>query len=135
MAGGIHPDTADDLLDSYFGSGTPATLYYGLFTAMPDADGTGATEATGGGYARESATNNATNFPAASAGVQKNGAAVTWSAFSADLGEILGVGVFEAESGGEPTFWALFSSPRTVLNGQGLEIPVNGISFTMRSAA
>ena len=54
---------ANTVLDSLFGSGTPATLYIGLYSAAPDADGTGGTELSGGSYARAAVTNNTTNWP------------------------------------------------------------------------
>lgn len=57
---------AKDILDGKFGSGTPATVYAALFVTIPNGDGTGGTEFTGGTYARIGITNNNTNFPAAS---------------------------------------------------------------------
>lgn len=55
-------------LDADFGSGTPATYYFALMTAMPTGSG-GGTEFTLSGsssYVRIAKTNNATNFPNAS---------------------------------------------------------------------
>ena len=133
MAGGIHPDQADDILDALFGSGSPASWYVGLFTVMPGSTGTGFTEATGGGYARNTVTNNSTNFPAAAAGVQLNGTVITWAAFSAALGTIVGVGFWDASSGGNLKCWQLLTSSQYVDSGQGFEIPASGLSITLQS--
>ena len=73
-------DTAENAtLDAWFGSTTlgPATWLVAAYTAAPT-DAGGGTEATGGGYARVSVTNNAPNFPAASGGSKTTGAAITF---------------------------------------------------------
>lgn len=54
------------MLDSKLGSGTPATVQLAAYVSS--------VEVTGNGYARVTITNNATNFPAASAGAKSNGA-------------------------------------------------------------
>lgn len=61
-----------NLLNLVFGAvayTAAATIYVGLATnsTAPSADGHDLTEVSGGGYARQSLTNNATNFPNATA--------------------------------------------------------------------
>lgn len=104
-------------------------MYVGLFTALPTG-GSGGTEATGGGYARVSITNDSTSFPAASAGAKSNGVAFTWSSFAADMGEFVGVGIWDASSSGNLLRWGPLSTPRTVYSGEGFEIPAGGGTFT-----
>lgn len=93
------------ILDARFGSGTPATWYFGLTTTAGNDDGTGVTEPTGiGSYARVAVTNNATNFPAATtaAGVSSktNGTAIPWPNPTANWGKIVGYIITDALTGG-----------------------------------
>jgi len=108
---------ANALLDQLYGSGTPATLYIGLFTSTPGPDGTGGTEVTGGSYARKAVTNNNTNFPAAVDGQKANGVAITFAAASADWGTVEGFGVFDAPTGGNEYDFGDLATNKTVLNG------------------
>lgn len=108
----------------------PATLYFALFTVVPTASG-GGTEVTGGSYARVAATNNLTNFPSASGGAKKNGAAVTFAAPTADWGVIVALVEFDAISGGNMITVEAFATPVTVLNGSpALVLPINSITYT-----
>lgn len=54
------------MLDSKLGSGTPTTVYLAAYVSS--------SEVTGNGYSRVAITNNATNFPNASAGAKTSGA-------------------------------------------------------------
>lgn len=108
---------ANDILDQLFGSGSPATIYFGLYTTAPNADGTGGVEVATGSYARGSLTNNNTNFPAASGGDKSNATAITFPTATANWGSIVAVGVFTASSGGTPKYFGALTTPRTVNNG------------------
>jgi hypothetical protein len=121
---------ANEILDYLFGSGTPATLYIGLYTSAPNADGTGGTQVTGGSYARVAVTNNATNWPAAAAGVKQNATAITFATATADWGTIVSVGVFEASSGGTPDYFGDLDTPRTVNNGDAFSFAINQFVIT-----
>jgi len=70
-------------LDNELGSGTPASVYFGLATSI-SGDGTITEVANAGAYARVTVTNNATNFPAASGGQKQNANAITWAQASAN---------------------------------------------------
>jgi hypothetical protein len=135
MPGGIHPaNLANKLLDHALGGPDYtrlATVYPALFTTIPAADGTGAVEASGGGYGRLTTTNNETNFPAAASAAKKNGAALTWSAFSAALGVLAGIGLYDASTAGKLIAWALLNSSVSGASGQGFEVPANGLAFTL----
>ncbi len=84
-----------------------ATLYFGLLTTAPAADGTGQVECAGTSYARVAKTNNTTNFPTISAGAIKvSGTAITFpSPGASDWGNIVAVGIFDASSGGNMVAW------------------------------
>lgn len=54
-------------LDARYGSGSPATFKFRLWSSPPNSDGTGGTEfSSAGNYTPKTLTNNTTNFPAAS---------------------------------------------------------------------
>lgn len=120
---------ANDLLDQLYGSGTPATLYIGLFTDTPDPDGTGGTEVTGGSYARKAVTNNNTNWPAAANGIKANGTAQNFAAASADWGIVEGVGIFDASSGGNLYDFGDLETPKTVLNGDQFSFAIGQLQI------
>lgn len=115
---------ANSLLDLLYGSGTPATLYFGLFTASPAADGTGGTEVTGGSYARASLVNNNTNFPAASGAQKANATAIDWPAATALWGVAAWLVVFDAPTGGNRFDWGALDTPRTINNGDAFSIAI-----------
>lgn len=121
---------ANTLLDELYGSGTPATLYFGLFTAAPSADGTGGTEVTGGSYARAAVTNNATNFPNASAASKSNANAITWATASALWGTVTHLMVFGALTGGTRYDWGPLDNPRTVNSGDAFSIAPTQLVIT-----
>ena len=114
------------ILDHILGavaSTAPVTVYVGLLTtAMNDASTSGApspgVEVTGGSYARVAVTNNATNFPAASAGAKANGTAITFPTPSANWGVIVGFFISDVASGaGNILYFGLITPNKTVNNG------------------
>ena len=121
---------ANEVLDALFGSGSPATLYIALYTAMPNADGTGGTEVSGGSYARAAVTNNATNFPAASGGSKSNGTAINFATASAGWGNIVGAGILSGSSGGTPKHFGELDADRTVNNGDAFSFAPNQLVIT-----
>lgn len=110
-------DYANDVLNNLFGSGSPATLYICLYTAMPNADGTGGTEVAGGSYARAAVTNNNTNFPAATIGETSNATAINFATASANWGTVVGAGIKSAGSGGDLFYFGTLETARTINNG------------------
>lgn len=121
---------ANILLDLLYGSGTPATLYFGLFTSAPASDGTGGTEVTGGSYARPAVTNNAGNFPAASGGVKSNANAIVWAAASAGWGIIVAAMIFDALTVGNRYDWGMLATPRTINTGDTFSIAATQFQIT-----
>lgn len=122
---------ANTLLDQLYGSGTPATLYFALFTSAPAADGTGGTEVTGGSYARVAVTNNATNFPAAASGQKSNGTAIVWPTATADWGIVTDLVVISTSSGAGTRYdWGALDTPKTILNGDAFSIAATQFVIT-----
>ena len=108
-----------ELLDHVFGAAAytaPATLYAALYTATPSDTG-GGTEVTGGSYARVAVTNNATNFPAASAGAKANGTAITFPSPTANWGVVVAFALLDAASAGNFLCWGAITPNKTVNNG------------------
>lgn len=123
------------ILDHYFGGPDktrPATLYVGLSTTTPADDGSNFTEPSGSGYARVSKTNNATNFPAAAAGLKSNGTAVTFpQASGGSWGTVTHWGIFEASTGGSPTVWGALTSSKTIGDGDTPEFAIGALDITL----
>lgn len=121
---------ANEVLDAKYGSGSPATIYIGLYTDLPDADGTGGTEVAGGSYARKAVTNNATNWPAAVDGVKSNGVAQDFATPSADWGTVVGCGTFAASSGGTPIHFGALENSRTITTGDAFSFAIDQLVIT-----
>lgn len=95
-----------------------ATITVSLHSADPGS--TGASELTGGSYARQTAT-----FGVASGGVAQNSATITFSGLPAAT--ITHAGVWRS---GTFMFGLQLSSTRTVQAGDGLYFAVGGITVT-----
>lgn len=133
MAGSFSDFLENELLDHVFGNAAysaPATLYVGLYTVAPTDSG-GGTEVTGGSYARVSVTNNATNFPAASGGAKANGTAVTFVQATANWGNVVAFGIFDASSAGNLLAWADLTAAKDVDNGDTASFAVGDIDITL----
>lgn len=79
-----------------------ATVYYALFSADPMPSQGVSNELAYGGYARVAKTNNATNFPAAVAGLKSNGVVVQFPTHDGTTGDedATHFGIFDSLSGG-----------------------------------
>jgi hypothetical protein len=117
MAGSFSDFLELEVLDHVFGAAAytaPATLHVSLFTAAPT-DAGGGTEVSGNAYARVAVTNNATNFPAASAGAKANGTAITFpQATPAGWGVVVAFGIHDAASAGNLLAWADLTANKTI---------------------
>jgi hypothetical protein len=122
----------NQLCDAVLGGGTwtrPTTVYVALFTAGPDDAGAG-TEVSGGSYAREAVTNNATNFPNASGGTKTNATEIEFATATANWGNITGVGFFTESTGGNCLLAMQFATPRSILDGDTAKFSTGAISLT-----
>lgn len=84
----------------------------------------------GGAYARAAVTNNATNWPAAAAGVKANGSAITFAQATAPWGTVTHFGIFDALSGGNLLLWGALTVGRTVATGDTPSFPVGSLTIT-----
>jgi len=122
------------VLDAVLGqTALPAigNVYFALYSATPSDTG-GGTELTGNGYARVQVTNNATNFPAASAGAKTVGTDVTFPANSsggAAWAAAIAWAMLDASTAGNFLLWG----PMTSLacpNAQSIVIPSGSTIWT-----
>lgn len=100
---------ANQFLDEVFGSGTPATIYVALFV--------GASEVTGGSYARVAVTNNGTQWPAASGGNKTPANDIVFAVSTAPWGTPTVVKLMDASSGGNVLYSDSITSPQGVNTG------------------
>jgi len=115
------------ILDTHFGSGSPATFYIGLTTVVPGALGSLSGEPVIGtnGYARVPITNNEANFPDAVGGEKSNANAVSFPqstgawALGADL---LYYFWADAASGGNVWQYAALTPPLRSVNASGITL-------------
>ena len=91
----------------------PATTYFALMTTAPTASG-GGTEASGGAYARVAVTNNTTNWPASSGQTKSNGTAIDWGTATANLGTIVAIAEYDANTSGNLLTFASLTTPVTI---------------------
>lgn len=115
---GMTDYSADNWLEYIVGKtampSTP-TAYIGLFTTAPTSNSgvTGATEVSGGSYARQATSGATWNSATASAGSEpdvipsyiNNAAAITFPVATASWGTVTSFGVFDAVSGGNLLTW------------------------------
>lgn len=123
------------LCDLMFGATAytaPTTVYFAGFTTNPNfATGVGGTEASGGNYARASATNNTTNFPNASGGLKSNATVIAFPTPSVDLGTWNGIGVYDAATTGNFLGGAVLSSPKNATTGSPLSIEIGDFDVSL----
>jgi hypothetical protein len=130
--------SSNRLLDYNFGStaysgGLPATYYVGLSTTTINFDGTGATEPSGGAYARVAFTNNKTNFGVASNGVLVNSVAVTFAESSASFGTITYVGLWDALTVGNIWWFDVLTPSRAVASLTTVVFAAGAITVTFNN--
>jgi hypothetical protein len=97
------------LLDFVLGDGSyapPSSLFFGLFTAMPNNNGTGGAEVAGNGYARVGVTNTPSSWVAESDGTKSNANAIAFPTATGSWNILRGVGIWNAASGGTLIFFA-----------------------------
>ncbi len=102
---------------------SPTTIYVGLFTTMPADDGTGGVEVSGGSYARQSVA-----FDAASGGSTSNTALVTFPTATASWGTVLGIGLFDALSGGNLLYYGTLTTSKAVGNGDTISFSAGALT-------
>lgn len=129
--------SANRILDRNFGGTAytpPATMYFGLSTTTIQIDGTGATEPSGGAYARASLVNDKTNWGTASNASLTNSTAVTFPESSASWGTITHVFISDASSGGNIWFFDALTPSRQVQSLTTVLFAIGAITVQMTNS-
>jgi hypothetical protein len=107
-----------NILSRDFGSVSytpPGTWYIGASTTTINQDGTGATEPSGGGYARVAVTNNTSNWQTIPGDVGcRNLTAIEFPVATASWGTITFLGIWDSASGGTMRYFAQLTNSKSV---------------------
>lgn len=126
-----------ELLDHVFGNAAysaPATIYIALYTAAPSDSGGGTEVSTSDwtNYARVAVTNNATNFPAASAGAKSNGTDIDFgTATISSAPTVVAAAALDASSGGNFLAWGALTENKTINNGDPVTFGTGDFDLTL----
>lgn len=118
------------ILDKDFGATNytvPSTLYFGLSTTTINNDGTGATEPSGGSYARASLTNTKSQWGNASSGSLSNTVQVSFAESTASWGTITYVFISDALTSGNMLYFGALSPSRVVQSGTVVYFAIGAI--------
>lgn len=122
------------LLDHVFGASAytaPVTLYLGLSVGDPTDAGTQTGEPASGSYARVEITNNATNFPNATAGSKENGATFTFPKATGSWGTVTHFFIADAPTGGNILTSGQLTESKAVTSGDTINFLANSITITL----
>ena len=109
-------------------------MYFGLSTTTIQIDGTGATEPSGGAYARVALTNDKTNWGTASNASLTNSAAVTFVESTASWGTITNVLIADALTTGNIWFFDTLSPSRSVASATTVLFAIGAITVSMSNS-
>jgi len=107
----------------------PGTVYLALFTTAVAEDGSG-TEVSGTAYARASVTNNATNWPASSAGVKSNGTEIAFATAGGSWGTVTHWAIMDAATSGNVLYKGALTASKVVASGDTLKFAASAITIT-----
>lgn len=129
--------SSNKVLDRLFGQTAftpPTTYYFGLSTTTINIDNTGATEPSGGAYARVAMVNDKSNWSVAANGLLTNLTAVTFAESTASWGTITYVFLSDLATGGNIWFYDVLSPARTVASATTVQFAIGSISVQMNNA-
>lgn len=124
-----------EILDHTLGNAAytaPATVHVSLHTADPTDAGTG-TEVSGGSYAREAVTNNATNWPASTGGspaAKANGTAIEFVTATASWGTVTHFGIWDAATAGNLLYHGALGTAKAVGSGDTASFAVGDLDIS-----
>jgi hypothetical protein len=104
---------------------SPTTVYVGLFTVAPT-DGTSGTEVSGGSYARQ-----VLSVSTASDGVVTSDADVTFPQATASWGNIVALGIHDADSSGNLLMYTDLTTSKTIDEGDILKVSSGSLTVTL----
>ena len=122
-----------------FGSKTspalPTSYWLGLSTTAPAVAGTGASEPSGGSYARVQLSN--TNLGDPTAGVVKNDVEITFPESTSSWGKITHYVIYDKKdaAGSKLLMYGALTQPRTVETGTTMRIKVGELSLSALNPA
>jgi len=125
---------SNKILDYNFGATSyvvPGTYYVGLSTTVIGNDGSGATEPSGGAYARVSFVNNKTNFGTAALGSLSNATAITFAESSLAWGTITYVFISDSLTGGNIYYFEALPTPKVVSVNTTLVFSIGAMVISM----
>ena len=120
----------DAVLDHVLGNtqySPAANLYLGLWTADDGLEaGTLTSEVSGGSYAREIIT-----FDASSGGTADSASTVTFTTATANWGTITHVAIMDAASGGNVLFHGAVTTSKTIETGDTFQVSAGNLTITL----
>lgn len=128
---------ANRIIDRQFGNVSytiPTTLYFGLSTTPPNFDGTGATEPSGGAYARVAVVNDKTNFSTAAVGILSNSTSITFTESSASWGTVTYIVIYDALTSGNMLFYEALPVSRAVPINTTVLFAASALSVQMNNS-
>jgi len=118
----------DAVLNHVFGGSAysaPSTLHIALFTVAPGEDGTGGTEVSGGGYARQTGT-----FTVSS-GTASNSSAIEYATATANYGTVVAMGIYDSATSGNLLAYGTLTTSKVVSTGDVLRFNASAIDITL----
>lgn len=143
MAGSKSNYLSKALLDHVLGDvaySAPATVYVGLWRSAgsltDSSDGTAANEVSTSGtaYARQSLTNDTTNWPVATGtGLKQNFVAITWLMATANWtpsSQIHQFALLDAATSGNILYWGDLTTPKSIGTGDTASFSAGALTIT-----
>lgn len=142
MAGSKSNYLSKALLDHVLGDTAytaPATIYVGLWTtagSLSDSStGSAANEVSTSGtaYARQSVTNDTTNWPnstGTTTALKQNGTAISWTTATASWGTINQFALLSASTSGQILYWGDLTTPKAIGNGDTASFSAGALSIS-----
>lgn len=126
MAGNLSNYLENKLLDHFLGTTSytmPSPVYVALYTVAPS-DAGGGTEATGGSYARQTAT-----FSAASSGATSNDANIDFTNMPACT--VVAIGIHDNITSGNLLVWGTLTANKSLDAGDTLRIATGDLDISI----
>jgi len=119
------------ILDHVFGKSTytPPTIYVALSTADPTDDGSGLSEPSGSGYAREQTS--VSDWDTAFGGALDNTNDITFSEATGSWGTITHFALIDAASGGNVLAYGALSQSRTIGSGDTAKFAAGDLDVSL----
>jgi len=113
----------------------PSTVYFALFSETPTDDSRVELPIGVNGYQRVSVDNNAATWGASAAEGTNSRTTQIEIAFpqniTANWGNVLGVGIYDAPTGGNLLVWAALSTPKTINVNDSAKFAVGSFTFSI----